>query len=170
VRPGRLAAALAVAALAAAGAGCGSDEAAVARTGAPVTTAAADAPAGLVWKGAPSVFTPDQLPRDKILTGTLRNATGGPVDLRVDRVDVKGSDGRSLGANVRFVSTFGHGLYGPGGPPAPLRASRYDQARLGERLTLPANADRAITVAWRVPEGRKGAAAVEVSGYTLELP
>ncbi|MCW3012767.1 MAG: hypothetical protein JWO90_3171, partial [Solirubrobacterales bacterium] len=125
---------------------------------------------GLIWNGTPRVFAPDELPRDRILAGSIRNAAGRPVDLRVDRVDVKDADGRSLGANVRFVSSFGHGLYGPGGPPAPLQASRYDQARLGERLTLPPNEDRPITVAWRVPKGRAGAASVEVSGFSLALP
>ena len=149
-----------------AAAGCGGDAEA---PRAPV--AAAGSPArGLVWRAAPSVFTPDELPRDRILTGAISNASGAPVDLRVDEVDVKGGDGRSLGANVRFVASFGHGLYGPGGPPAPLQASRYDQARLGERLTLAPNADRPITVAWRVPEGRRPAASIEVSGFSLKLP
>lgn len=156
-------------ALATATAGCGDDDGPQ-RAGAPENAGATAAKGGLQWKGAPTVSSPKELPRDRILTGVLRNASGRPVDLRVDRVDVKGTDGRSLGANVRFVGSFGHGLYGPGGPPAPLRASRYDQARLGERLTLPANAERPITVAWRVPAGRKPAARIVVSGFTLRLP
>ncbi len=142
-------------------AGCGGDDK-------PATAATAEA--GLVWKGAPTVFSPKELPADKILTGTIRNAAGKPVELRVDQVDVKDAAGKSLGANVRFVGNFGHGLYGPGGPPAPLKASRYDQARLGERLTLPPNEERAMTVAWRVPEGGANAARVVVSGFALTLP
>lgn len=159
---------LLVAAALAAGAagGCGGDDAGRSTVAAPPAVAET----GLIWKGAPSVFAPDDLPRDRIVTGTIRNASGAPVDLRVDRVDVRGSDGKSLGANVRFVSSFGHGLYGPGGPPAPLEASRYDQERLGERLTLAANDDRPVTVAWRVPEGRAPAATVEISGFSLDLP
>lgn len=131
------------------------------------SAAASGVAPGLIWSGVPTVFTPRELPRDRILAGVVRNASGDTVDLRVDRVDVSDRRGRSLGANVRFVSSFGHGLYGPGGPPAPLD---YDQQRLGERLTLAANAERPITVAWRVPEGRSPAASVKVSGFELELP
>ena len=152
---------------------CEGDRGAGARAVAAVaepTAAAADVAPGLVWKGEPTVFAPRELPRDRILAGVIRNASGGPVELRVDRVDVTGRDGRSLGANVRFVGSFGHGLYGPGGPPAPLEASAYDQERLGERLTLAADAERPITVAWRVPEGRSPAARLEVSGHALPLP
>lgn len=153
-------------------AGCGGDgaPASVAGAAGAPTTGGKAVLGGLVWKDTPSVFTPAELPRDKILTGTIRNGAGRPVDLRVDEVDVKDEGGRSLGANVRFVGSFGHGLYGPGGPPAPLQASRYDQERLGERLTLAANEDRPITVAWRVPAGRDPAATVRVSGFTLKLP
>jgi len=167
----RRGAALALAAaLAGAGAasGCGGDDAGERGAGAAPATAAVDD--GLVWKGVADLFAPDELPRDKILTGTIRNDSGRPVELRVDRVEVKDATGRSLRANVRFVSSFGHGLYGPGGPPAPLRASRYDQARLGERLTLAPSSDRPITVAWRVPEGRPPATSIVVSGHTLKLP
>jgi hypothetical protein len=71
---------------------------------------------------------------------------------------------------VRFVQAFGHGLYGPGGPPAPLRASRYDQERLGERLSLAPGAERPVTVAWRIPGGRPGAVAVEISSWRLAVP
>lgn len=144
-------------------AGCGGDDTAP-------EPAAGAAPVGLVWKGVPQVVAPADLPRDKVLLGTIVNDAGRPVELRVDAVDVKDAAGRSLGANVRFVNAYGHGLYGPGGPPAPLEASRFDQARLGERLTLPANAERPITVAWRVPAGRAAAATIRVSGYTLALP
>lgn len=170
MRRGRHALVVVAALAAATAAGCGGEDASPrAAAGAPTTSGEVDAP-GLVWKGQPDVFAPDGLPRDKILTGNVRNASGGPVDLRVDEVDVKDGGGRSLGANVRFVTSFGHGLYGPGGPPAPLEASKFDQRRLGERLTLAPNEDRPVTVAWRVPEGRRAAATLEISGFTLALP
>lgn len=125
---------------------------------------------GLAWVEPPVVFTPDGLPRDRILSGRLRNDSGRPVELRVDRVTVFDTSDHRLRSNVRFVEAFGHGLYGPGGPPAPLRASRYDQQRLGERVTLQPGRERPVTVAWRLPGGGARAARVRVSSYVLAIP
>lgn len=108
-----------------------------------------DASGRLEWVSPPLVFTPPGAEDSRILTGELRNDTGEDVELRVDQLVVRTSDGAEQDGNGRFVQAFGHGLYGPGGPPAPLMASRFDQARLGERVTVEQGETRPVTVAWR---------------------
>lgn len=124
---------------------------------------------GLSWVALPEAYDIKELPGDRVIQGELRNNTGEPVDLRVDQVDVRDTGGKPLRISVRFAQAFGHALYGPGGPPAPLEASRYDQARLGERVTLPSGETQPITLAWREQDG-VAADSVKVSGYELELP
>lgn len=126
--------------------------AAVVAAGAVGVVAAApgdDASDRLEWTSPPLVFTPPGAEDARILTGELRNDTGEDVELRVDQLVVRAADGTEQDGNGRFVQAFGHGLYGPGGPPAPLMASRFDQARLGERVTVKQGATRPVTVAWR---------------------
>ncbi len=148
--------------------GCGGGEAAVA--GSPETGGAgAGANGGLTWVELPEAYDIEELPGDRVVQGELRNDTGKPVDLRVDQVDVRDGDGKPLRISVRFARAFGHALYGPGGPPAPLEASRYDQARLGERVTLPSGETQPVTLAWREKKG-VAADSVKVSGYELPLP
>lgn len=161
---------LVMCAAAAAPAGCGGTEpSADAAPTAPVAATSAADGAGLSWVTLPSAYDIKELPGDRVVQGKLRNDTGEPVDLRVDQVDVRDADGRPLRISVRFAQAFGHALYGPGGPPAPLEASRYDQARLGERVTLPSGETQPITLAWREQKG-VAADSVKVSGYELELP
>ncbi len=166
----RPAAALAVMACGALGAsGCGGQDAGRTTAAAGVARPAPDAAKALAWVKPPGVFPIPGLSTDKVLRGAIRNDTGSPVDMRVDQVKVTDTDGRSLRISVRFAEAFGHALYGPGGPPAPLQASRYDQARLGERVTVPAGQQQPITLAWRQKQGTP-AREIEVSGYRLDLP
>lgn len=143
-----------VAAGGAAVAGCGGEDAAQADDG-----------ARLAWHGAPLVFAPAGLPQDRVLTGRVRNAGTAPVEIRVDELHALLRAGGRTPANGRFTEAFGHGLYGPGGPPAPFRASRYDQRRLGEIVTIAPGKDKPLTVAWRGE-----ADALEVGRWRLDVP
>lgn len=127
-----------------------------------------DASGRLEWASPPLVFTPPGAQDARILTGELRNDTGEDVELRVDRLVVRAADGSEQDGNGRFVQAFGHGLYGPGGPPAPLMASRFDQARLGERVTVEQGATRPVTVAWR--HGPSPAKELVLGPLTLDVP
>ncbi len=138
----------------AAASGCGGEDAARAGDG-----------ARLAWKGAPLVFAPDGRPGDRVLAGRLRNAGSAPVEVRADELHALLREGGRTPANGRFAEAFGHGLYGPGGPPAPFRASRYDQRRLGEIVTIEPGQDKPLTVAWR-----GDADALEVGRWRLDVP
>ena len=150
-------------------AGCGGGSEPVAAGLKQEANAKTTADDGLSWVKPPEAYDIPELPGDRVLQAELRNDSGKPVDLRVDQVDVRDTAGKPLRISVRFAQAFGHALYGPGGPPAPLEASRYDQARLGERVTLPNGETQPITLAWREKKG-VAADSVKVSGYELELP
>ncbi len=150
-------------------AGCGGTEPTANVPQSRAGTQATAAAGGLSWVTQPEAYDIKELPGDRVVQGELRNDPGKPVDLRVDQVDVRDSDGKPLRISVRFAQAFGHALYGPGGPPAPLEASRYDQARLGERVTLPAGKTQPVTLAWREQKG-VAATSVGISGFELDLP
>ncbi|WP_205695780.1 hypothetical protein [Conexibacter sp. SYSU D00693] len=147
---GALAAACAAAALGVAG--CGDD---------------GDAAAGaqLQWVSQPVVFAPEGREQERILSGRVLNDGDEAITVRVDQLFAEGADGRRQPANGRFAEAFGHGLYGPGGPPAPLRASKYDQRRLGEIAEIEPGQSKPLTVAWR-----GDATVLHVGPARLELP
>ena len=148
----RTLAALAAAAVAGLGAaGCGDDDEPAAG-------------ARLQWQGTPLVFAPDGRPGDRVLAGKVRNTGDKPVELRADQLFTV-TDGARTAANGRFAEAFGHGLYGPGGPPAPFNASRYDQRRLGEIAILEPGQTKPLTVAWR-----GDADVLQVARWRLALP
>jgi hypothetical protein len=119
----------------------------------------------LAWAQKPQVLVPEGMARDRVLVADVRNDGQSPIDLRVDQVRVLDAGGRKLRSSARFAAAFGHGLYGPGGPPAPLQASRYDQRRLGEIVTIDPGEVRPLTVAWR-----GSAARIAAGKTTLVLP
>ena len=147
----------AVAVLALLGSRSGSDGAATAQT-----------PVRLGWLGAPEVYEVPELPRDRILSGKVRNTSTKPVDISVDRVTVVDARGRKVKSSVRFLSAFAHGLY----PPAQQvrDPGDFERTRLGEIAKLKPGASVPMTLSWRVAPG--GAAPVEVrfGGGSLPLP
>jgi hypothetical protein len=104
----------------------------------------------LRWQADPVVFTPDTLPADRVLTGTLRNT--GLHRLRVDLPDVHlvNARGRRVGSAPVFLDTFGKSLWSPERGPAQypeselLRTGRIAWLKPGE--TVP------FTVGWHAAE------------------
>ena len=79
-----------------------------------------------------------ELPRDRILTGQLRNASLRAVDLETERVRILDAKGRRLQATALFSQHFSHGLYpwsmhveGLEVRAPPDRQDRHDQAGPG---------------------------------------
>lgn len=71
----------------------------------------------LSWSEDPVVFTPETLPDDRVLTGTLRNT--GLKRIRVDLPDVRlrAADGSAVRSAPVFLRTFGKSLWSPGRGP-----------------------------------------------------
>jgi hypothetical protein len=130
--------------------------------------ATASAPVRLAWRGEPLVIKVPELPRDRILSGEVRNTSVKPVDLSIDRVRVVDAQGREVQSSVRFLAAFAHGLYpptqkiGPGGT--------FTRTRLGEITRIKPGAAVPMTLSWRVPAGADAPVEVRFGGGSLPLP
>jgi hypothetical protein len=121
----------------------------------------------LAWEGETTVFTPEGLPTDRILTGRIANVSLRDVEL--DAIDVRITDdgGEELESNARFASAFGHGLMSPAREGDPGAGERE---RLGQTVTLRPGETAPVTLSWRVPEGERGARRVALGAVGLTLP
>jgi hypothetical protein len=103
----------------------------------------------LAWTEPPLVFTPETLPGDRILTGTLRN--DGLRRVRVDLPDlrVRDAQGGRVAAQPVFLQTFGKSLWSPGRGPAQLPETEL--LRTGRIAWLEPGETVPFTMAWRAP-------------------
>ena len=134
------------------------------RDGAPQ---AATGSAQLQWKGKPNLILVPELPRDRILTGSIRNASLRAVDLESERVQILDAAGRRLQATALFAQHFSHGLY-PWS--MHVKGSKFERRRTGKIATIKPGQAVPLTLSWRL--GSAGAEPVEVrfDGGTLALP
>ena len=123
--------------------------------------------ARLAWKEKPLLIRVPELPRDRIVTGRVRNTSLRPVDLEADRIEVVDAQGRRVQSTARFLQGFVHGLY-----PASMRVkgSKFERTRLGQLATVKPGQDLPLTLSWRVPEGRSEPVEARVGGGSLALP
>lgn len=156
-RRGRVVAAVAlVAALAAA--------LAVALTG----DAGGDEAGALAWSGPTRIAKVALLPRDRVLTGRLRNTSLRPLRLDADDVRVLDADGRTVRSAARFAAGFGHALYSPADAPDEVPARQAE--RLGEALTVRPGETVPVSVGWRVEPGGGQPVELRVGKAALALP
>lgn len=125
--------------------------------------------AELRWADEPKRYTPPELPRDRLLTGTLRNVSGHALRLDVAAARLVDADGRTVRGTIRFAGSFGHGLYSPRRAPAEPDPE-FERRRLGELADVAAGGAVPVTVSWRLAEGAAVPAALRVGATTLELP
>ncbi len=130
-------------------------------------TQAATDDAQLQWRTKPNLILVPALPRDRILTGHVRNASLRAVDLAIDRVQVLDAAGHRLKATALFAQHFSHGLY-PWS--MHVKGSKFERRRIGRIATIKPGQDVPLTLSWRV--AADGAEPVEVrfDGGTLALP
>ena len=124
----------------------------------------------LAWAVPPVVYRPGPaLPRDRVLTGVVRNPSLAPLELRVAQLRVVDERGRVLASSARFSRTFAHGLYPPGrGIPAAER--ELEARRLGETVRLEPGRSTPLTVAWRLRPRASRATRIELGGMSLTIP
>jgi len=130
-------------------------------------TQAATGTAQLEWKRKPSLILVPSLPRDRILTGSIRNASLRPVDLESDRVQILDAAGRRLKATALFAQTFSHGLY-PWS--MHVKGSEFERRRTGKIATIKPGQDVPLTLSWRVASGGSEPVEVRFDGGRLALP
>jgi hypothetical protein len=151
VRAGGLCAILAAAALA----GCGGSEGNVGGGSGP-----------LRWAEEPLLFTPETLPGDRILTGTLRNDSVRRVRVELPDIRVLASDGDPVEATPVFLNTFGKTLWSPGRGPEQMPETEL--ARTGRIAFLRPGEEVPFTVAWRAADGEP--AVVDYGEGSLRVP
>lgn len=123
----------------------------------------------IAWRKAPTVFTPDGLPHDRIAVGEVKNRSGKTVQLAADDIRVVDSDGHALRSDARYAAGFAHDLYGFYAP-GPKDMGRSERLRLGRNIPIAPGDSKPLTVAWRVPVGARPAARIELGPATLQLP
>jgi hypothetical protein len=127
---------------------------------------AGDGRGPLRWAEEPLLFTPETLPGDRILTGTLRNDSTRRVRVDLPDVRVLARDGERVPAQPVFLRTFGKSLWSPGRGPEQmpdtelLRTGRIAFLRPGEEVPF--------TVAWRAADGTP--AVVDYGAGSLPVP
>ena len=130
-------------------------------------TQAATGNAQLQWKTTPSLILVPELPRDRILTGSVRNASLRAVDLQTDRVQILDAAGRRLHATALFSQHFSHGLY-PWS--MHVRGSKFERRRTGKLATIKPGQAVPLTLSWRVAAGGSEPVEVRFDGGSLALP
>jgi hypothetical protein len=121
----------------------------------------------LVWVKPPQLIVPPDLPRDRILTGTLRNQALRQVKSKARDVELRDSSGNRVSASVAFVSSYLHGLYPPTREP---QLPDSELRRLGRLATIDPGKTTPIVVSWRLPRGAHQPVRVIISGDSLPIP
>ena len=130
-------------------------------------TKAATDTARLEWKEKPSLILVPELPRDRILTGQLRNASLRAVDLDSDRVEILDAKGHPMRSTALFAQSFSHGLY-PWS--MNVKGSKFERRRIGQIATIKPGQAVPLTLSWRVPAGGSEPVRVRFDGGSLDLP
>jgi hypothetical protein len=131
------------------------------------STQAATGNAQLRWKAKPSLIMVPELPRDRILTGSVRNASLHAVDLASERVRILDAAGHRLRATALFSQHFSHGLYPWSWH---VKGSKFERDRIGRSATVKPGQDVPLTLSWRVPDGGSEPVEVRFDGGSLSLP
>lgn len=131
-------------------------------------SAKAGSAAGVRWVSTPTVFKPQNLPRDRVVLAKVRNASGKPVRLEAAKLVVRDADDHVLKSAGRYIAGYGHGLYGAFQKPSPLPPQEL--TRLGYVVTLAPGATAPLSIAWRLPAGAKEPVRVDYGGGELAMP
>jgi hypothetical protein len=118
------------------------------------------------WSGKADVFRHPTLPRDRVLTGMLRNE--GDRGLRIDLGDVRlvTEDGSRVPAAPVFLQTFGHGLWAAGRGPQVWPDSELQ--RTGRIARLEPGDEVPLTVSWHAADGEPDR--IEYGAGSLQVP
>jgi hypothetical protein len=123
---------------------------------------------GLRWATDPRIFTPENLPRDRILSGRVRNDSLRRVELTAKALTLRDADGRRVEGTAVFLAGFGRGLYPPTREPDPLPESEL--LRTGRKARIDPGKAVPVTISWRVPPSGEKPVRVDHGGGSLPIP
>jgi hypothetical protein len=120
----------------------------------------------LTWAKEPTLFTPETLPGDRILTGTLRNDSVRRVRVNLPDVRMLARDGDRVAAAPVFLDTFGKSLWP--GDRSPSQLPDSELVRTGRIAFLRPGQSIPFTVAWHASDGAP--AVVDYGEGQLRVP
>jgi len=114
------------------------------------------------------VFTPRDLPRDRIVIGRIRNDSTRTLRLAAAALHVRDSQNHSLESSGGFTASYAHGLFGAFQRPSaePLR----ELVRLGRVVILEPRATSPVFASWRLPIGAHGPLTLDYGYGRLTIP
>lgn len=122
----------------------------------------------LAWKGSPKLTIPATIPRDRVLTGTVRNTGTKVMTVKVPDIRVLDASGRRVAASAQFIQAFAHGLIFPDLKPRDEQPL-VEQRRIGQQVLLKPGQTAPLLVSWHAP-GSGAAAKVDYGPGTLSVP
>lgn len=122
----------------------------------------------VAWAKEPLVFTPEGLPRDRILSGRIENDSLRPVRLVAKELRLLDADGRRVDGSAVLLESFAHQLYPPGREPAG-GVPESERIRLGVEARLEPGKDVPLTIAWRQAAGTKPPVTIDTGSGTLPI-
>ncbi len=124
--------------------------------------------ASLVWIHVPQVFTPSDLPQDRIVIGRIRNRSHRTLRLEATALRVRDNQGRVLKSSAGFTASYAHGLFGAFQQPSaePLR----ELVRLGRIVILDPGATSPVFAAWQLRFGSRAPVSLDYGHGRLAIP
>lgn len=143
---------------------------AVALTGASDDERRATGSGKLTWEMAPLLVTDVGRKGDRVIVGTVRNASRHRLRLSSADIKVLDAGGHRVPAYARFTATYSHGLYGA--YPRVARQPESERRRLGLEIALETGQTAPLFVAFRPGARRQEPLAIVYDrlGETLPVP
>ena len=113
-------------------------------------------------------MVPETLPRDRILSGKVRNESLRPLQLSAGELRLLDRSGKRVQASVVFLRTYVHGLYPPSRRPKRLPESEL--RRTGQKAVIQPGKTAPLTVSWHQRAGGDPAARLDFGTGALGIP
>jgi hypothetical protein len=124
----------------------------------------------LVWTKQPLLVTPENLPKDRILAGEIRNDSMRELRLRAKDIRIVDGNGKPMRGNVIFIDGYSHPLAPFDIGPDPSQLPDKAAIRLGYLAKLEPGRSTPVNVSWREPAAGRGTARLEYNGGILPIP
>lgn len=122
---------------------------------------------GLVWTKPPSVFKPPRLPHDRVLAGTVRNASLREFRVKASDLRILDAHGDLVEGQGIFLNGYLHSLFPPTREPQlPDRELR----RIGRLLKIAPGQTAPLTIAWRLKPGQDPPTRLVIGAGSLPIP
>lgn len=125
--------------------------------------------APLRWEAAPQIVRPAGLPRDRVLTGRVRNTSGQTLRLSGATARLLDERGGAVPGAATFAAGFSHGLYSPVLSPSEPQPE-FLARRLGRVAVLAPGQSARLTVSWRSASDGRAPVRADLGEATIALP